>query len=685
MKEISWELKEGCPHMSGAVYLAKQGAYNFTLYSKEADAVTLLVYNSRDFVNPLYQYRMDKFLNKSHYIWHCRIAEEKLPDAKYYAYSVEGPWNPDNGQRFDHEKILLDPFAKGVFFPPRFSRTAAMLPGKNVGCAPLGLLVHKEQFDWGVDHRPRHGSHAIIYEMHVGSFTKRANSGIGKNKRGTFTGVIEKIPYLKELGVTIVELLPVFQNDPQDDENFWGYMPLNFFSPRCDFASADEVQEFKNEFKSMVKALHEADIEVILDVVYNHTVEKDESGPTYSYRGIDNSSYYLLTHDKKKYRNDAGTGNVLRCAHPYVRKLIMESLRYWAKEMHVDGFRFDLASIFARNVNGTLNLEDPAIISEISTDPELAGLRLIGEVWDLSAILLGKSFPGITWMQWNGKFRDDVKSFVKSDTGKVGALMTRLYGSTDLFPDGERYSYRPSQSVNYITCHDGFCIYDLVSYNEKHNEVNGFNNADGSNDNLSWNCGWEGDMNVPEEVRYLRKKQVKNFCSLLFLSNGIPMFFAGDEFMNTQNGNNNPVNQNNEITWLNWSLLEKNNDIFSFFKNMIAFRKDHPSICRSQFWMEDISWYGTKMTEVDLSDNSHCLAFCLHGASQGDTDIYVMINSYWEPVEFKVHEGAAGDWHRVCDTSRQYPNDFLVQGNEERMESMLYTLADRAIAIFIKK
>lgn len=685
MKEESWELKEGYPNLSGASYLAHYCSFNFTLYSKDADAVTLLLYGATDFIIPVYTYRLDKFLNKSHSIWHCLIQEKDIKDAKYYAYRIEGPYNPSQGLRFDHEKILLDPFAKGVFFPPRFSRAAALLPGNNEGKAPLGVLTHKEKFDWGHDHRPRHSSHAIIYEMHVKAFTNRSNSGVGEKNKGTFMGVVEKIPYLKELGVTIVELLPIFQNDPQDDESFWGYMPLNFFSPKRSFASTEDIEELKNEFKAMVKALHEAEIEVILDVVYNHTVEKDETGPTYSFRGIDNESYYLLTPDKKEYRNDTGTGNVLRCAHPYVRKLIMESLRYWAKEMHVDGFRFDLASIFARNNDGTLNTEDSAIISEISTDPDLAQLRLIGEVWDLSAVLLGKSFPGISWLQWNGRYRDDVKSFVKSDAGKVGALMTRLYGSTDLFPDGVKNSYRPYQSVNYITSHDGFCMYDLVSYNEKHNEVNGFNNKDGTDNNLSWNCGWEGNIEVPEEVYELRKKQMKNFCAILFLSNGIPMFASGDEFMNTQNGNNNPVNQDNEITWLNWDLLKKNKNIFEFFKNMISFRKSHPSICRSQFWREDISWYGTISTDVDLSDDSRCLAYCLHGASQNDTDIYVMINAYWEPIEFKFHEGNVGDWYRVVDTSLEPPDDFMLIGKELLINTITYKLKSRSIAIFIRR
>jgi isoamylase len=682
----NWELAEGSPNLSGSVWDQETRSYNFTLFSKEANKVTLLIYNAEDFINPIYRFDFDPLLNKSHHIWHCRIPANKIPRAKYYGYRVEGIWDPSSGKRFDYDKILLDPFSLGVFFPPAFNRIAACLPGKNDGKAPLALLpLQSDQFDWEKDPRPRHGYDAIIYEMHIGAFTKRSNSGVKEINRGTFLGVIEKIPYLKELGITVVELLPVFQSDPQDEDSFWGYMPLSFFSPRWDFAATEEMDKLKNEFKYMIKALHEADIEVILDVVYNHTVESGESGPTYSFRGIDNSSYYLLSPDMGKYLNDSGTGNVLRCAHPYVRKLIMESLRYWAHEMHVDGFRFDLASIFARNNDGSLNQEDPPIISEISSDPELSGLRLIGEVWDLSAMLLGKKFPGITWMQWNGRFRDDIRSFVKGDEGKVPALMTRIYGSTDLFPDGIKDSYRPFQSVNYITCHDGFCLNDLVSYNEKHNEGNGYNNQDGSNENLSWNCGWEGNMNVPEEVIRLRKKQVRNFCTLLLLSNGIPMFYAGDEFMNTQQGNNNPVNQDNEITWLDWDLLSRNSDIFRFFKMMIAFRKSHLSISRSQFWREDIHWYGTLRKEVDLSSNSHCLAFCLHSKLESDNDIYVMINAYWEEVEFIIHEGKPEDWFRVVDTGLNSPDEFKEAGNEIQITGNSYLLKDRSIAFFIKK
>jgi len=363
--------------------------------------------------------------------------------------------------------------------------------------------------------------------------------------------------------------------------------------------------------------------------------------------------------------------------------MIIDSLRFWVIEMHVDGFRFDLASIFSRNIDGSINLDDPPLISEITGSAEYTDVRLIAEAWDPASYELGRSFPGQTWSQWNGKFRDDVRAFVKSDPGKIGDLMSRLYGSSDLFPDDLDNAYHASQSVNYITSHDGFCLYDLVAYNDKHNLANGQNNTDGTDDNLSWNCGWEGDQAVPAEVMRLRKQQIKNFFTILMVSNGTPMFCAGDEFMNTQHGNNNPWNQDNETTWLDWDLLNKNADIFRFFKGMIAFRKAHPSLGRSRFWREDVSWYGVN-GQVDLGYLSHSLAFCLHGNSQQDRDIYVMINAYWEDLNFRIQEGGASDWIRVADTSMPSPYDLLESGREEPLESQNYTLKARSIVVLLK-
>jgi len=680
----TWSQFEGTPQPLGAKWLREENSYNFALYSRHATGVTLLLYAARDLVNPLLRVPLNHLVHKSGRIWHCRLAADEIANASYYAYSVEGP-NSAQGELhfFDPDKVLLDPYARSLFFPPDFRRNASIGRGSNAGRAPVGALPFSNSaFDWTGDSKPRHTSDTIIYEMHVRGFTKRANSGVSPDERGTFAGVIEKIPYLKELGVTAVELMPIFQYDP-DEGNYWGYMPLNFFSPHQGYATSSHTADAIAQFKEMVKALHQAGIEVILDVVYNHTTEAGADGPTYSYRGICNSSYYLLDESMTHYRNDTGTGNVLRSAHPTVRKMIIDSLRFWVLEMHVDGFRFDLASIFSRNTDGSINLEDPPLISEITGGADYANVRLIAEAWDPASYELGRSFPGQSWSQWNGKFRDDVRAFVKSDAGKVGALMARLYGSSDLFPDDLDDAYHPLQSVNYITSHDGFCLYDLVAYNDKHNLANGQNNTDGTDNNLSWNCGWEGDQNVPPEVVQLRKRQIKNFFTILMVSNGTPMFCAGDEFVNTQGGNNNPWNQDNETTWLDWDLLKQNRDMFRFFKGMIAFRKAHPSLARSRFWRDDISWYGIN-GQVDLGYLSHSLAFCLHGGSQQDRDIYVMINAYWEDLNFQIQEGEVNGWMRVADTSMPSPLDLLESGKEEALGSLNYKVKARSVVVLVK-
>jgi glycogen operon protein len=363
--------------------------------------------------------------------------------------------------------------------------------------------------------------------------------------------------------------------------------------------------------------------------------------------------------------------------------MIIDSLSFWVKEMHVDGFRFDLASIFSRNSDGSINLEDPPIISEITSAEAFGAVRHIAEAWDPVSYELGRSFPGRSWSQWNDRFRDDLRAFVKGDPGKVGDLMSRIYGSADLFPDDLDNAYRPCQTINYVASHDGFCLYDLVAYNAKRNSANGQNNNDGTDNNLSWNCGWEGDQQVPTEVMHLRKQQIKNFFAILMLSNGTPMFRAGDEFMNTQGGNNNPWNQDNETTWLDWDLLKKHGEIFRFFKGMIAFRKAHPSLARSRFWRDDVRWYGVDR-QVDLSDFSHSLAFCLHGGSQHDRDIYVMINAYWEDLSFRIQEGEARTWMRIADTSKPSPLDLLEIGSEEHLATLDYKVKARSLVVLLR-
>ncbi len=671
-----WEIADGAPSPLGVTWIEAHQAYNFALYSRHATGVTLLLYAAPDPATPVYAYRFNRFANKTGRVWHCWVPAAAAPNATWYAYRVDGPYEPAAGHRFDPQKILLDPHAPAVFFPPGYSRAAAARPGANDGGAPLGVLpARRAPFDWGDDPRPRHTHDTIVYELHVKGFTARPNSGVSPATRGTFAGLIEKIPYLQELGVTVVELLPIYQYDPQE-RNYWGYMTLHFFSPHRGYACGDPI----DEFRELVNALHAAGIEVVLDVVYNHTSEGNETGPTYCYRGIDNSSYYLLDPASGVYANDSGCGNVLRCANPAVRAMVMSSLRLWTEDMHVDGFRFDLASIFTRNSDGSINLDDPPLIADISTYARYHDIRTIAEAWDISSYQLGRSFPGLNWLQWNGMFRDDLRAFVRGDGGKVGAVMARLYGSDDVFPDTLLDAYRPYQSVNFITAHDGFCLYDLVAYNHKHNDANGHNGTDGTDHNLSWNCGWEGDAGAPADVLALRRRQVKNFCCLLMLANGTPMFCAGDEFMHTQRGNNNPYNQDNETTWLDWERRNRHPDVFRFFKLMIAFRKARPSISRSRFWREDVSWYGVS-GPPDLGDDSHTLAYCLRGGAVGDTDIYVMINAYWEDRAFTIQEGQAGDWRRVVDTSLPSPDDIVDPGREVRLDNRQYLVKARSVVV----
>ena len=679
-RAATWEQVEGSTLPLGCTWIEEEQAFNFAVYAEHAASVTLLLYAPPELVTPAFTYSFDFLRNKSGRIWHCRIPITDMEKYRYYAYSVSGEDSP-GVHSFDPQKVLLDPYANAVFFPPEFDRTLAMREGSNAGRAPLGVLPSPTaEFDWGESRPPLHEADAIIYELHVRGFTRNPNSGVDPSRAGTYAGLVEKIPYLKDLGVTVVELMPIFQRDPQEGD-YWGYMPLNFFSPHAQYADNRDLEQHF-EFKNMVKAFHEAGFGIVLDVVYNHTCEGDHRGPIYSYKGLGSASYYMMTSDPAKpYANYSGTGNTLNFGRSHVRKIVMDSLRYWKKEMHIDGFRFDLASVFSRNTDGSLNWGHAPIFAEIASDPELGPLRLIAEPWDTGAYQLGRGFPGITWLQWNGRFRDDLRRFVKGDAGMVPDLMRRIYGSDDFFPDDRDDAYHAYQSVNYITSHDGFTLYDLVSYNEKHNWANGQNNQDGMNDNYSWNCGHEGDAGAPAEVLELRRKQAKNFFCLLMLSNGTPMFRAGDEFLNTQFGNNNPYNQDNATGWLDWSQLKANQDVFRFFKSMIAFRKNHPTLSRSRFWREDVAWYSTS-SAADLSEDSRSLAFCLHGASQNDHDIYVMINAYWENLEFQIQEATASEWTRIVDTELPTPNDFSNSG--EPLKTLRYLVAPRSVVVLLR-
>ena len=701
----NWDTQAGSPTPLGVTWIDAELAYNFALYSKYAEKVILLLYQAADLVNSAVKYEFDSRRNKTGRVWHARIPKAQMAGAEYYAYSIDGP--PSSDSRFERhafnpQKILLDPYAKSVFFPPAFDRVAALGTASNAGKAPLGILCDQDMsFDWGTDARPHHDGDLIIYEMHVRGFTMNPNSGVSAENRGTFAGMIEKIPYLHELGITAVELMPVIQFD-DTEPNYWGYMPLNFFAPHCKYAHQQSGCDQIQEFRKMVKALHQSGIEIILDVVYNHTGEGNESGPTFSLKGIDNSTYYMASPDPQHpYADYTGTGNTLHCANAAVRQLIVDSLRYWVREMHVDGFRFDLASVFSRNTDGSINFDDPPIFGDIATDPDLAGVRLIAEPWegnsrypnyelgetefvDRDLIMscwqmsscqcppvrsaLQRSFPGIGWRQWNDRFCRTIQHFVKSDPGFVSDLMTRIYGSSDLFPDSLMDACRPYQSLNYISSHDGLTLFDLVAYDSPD----------------SWNCGdRDGESGVDAEVMRLRKRQMKNFFCLLMLSNGTPMFRAGDEFLHTQGGDGNPYNVDSSTTWLDWSRLDTHADIFRFFQKMIAFSKSHPSIGRSLFWRDDVIWYGVGR-DVDWSSDSRSLAYCLHGASESDSDLYVMINAYWERLTFTVQEGQARDWKPVVDTYFESPDDFVDPSATSGLLSLTYAVEPRSLVVLVR-
>ena len=627
--------------------------------------------------------------HKTHDTWHCRVDESALAGIKYYAFCMDGPieGRGDVINAFQKDKVLLDPYAKAVHFPDDFDAEAARLSGSNAGKAPVGLLNKAAARCTKAQSYKRHQRHElIIYEMHVKGFTRNANSGIDQNKLGTYAGVIDKIEHLKTLGITAVELMPIYQREPNSSD-YWGYNPLNFFSPEGAYAESKSACGQHQEFKAMVQALHDAGIDVILDVVYNHSCEGNHQGPTYSYKGIDNSSYYILSENPEDpYMNFSGTGNTINSEAASVRRVIVDSLRYWVTEMGVDGFRFDLASIFTRTSDGSIDPERPALFDQIAADPVLSNVHLIGEPWDMGSYQLGQAFPGVRWSQWNGRYRDSMQKFIRSDPNLVATMMSNIYGSCDLFPDSLAQAYRPFQSINYITSHDGFSLYDQVSYNHKRNWANGEDNNDGSNP-YSWNCGApenEGDDNITPEIKALRLQQVRNFITLLMLSNGAPMFRMGDEFLQTQAGNNNPYNQDNKTSWLDWDSAKSNKSMTQFFSKLIEFRKVNSSISRPGFWREDIQWFGVNSVDVDLSYDSHSFAYYLSGKGVGGKSLYVMINTYWQPLDFTV-QIENKTWTRVIDTSLTNTQSVTPKGINFKLENDQHQVKSRSIVVLMEK
>lgn len=664
---------------------------NFCIFSQNASAIDLLLFNSAEAAKPTYVIKLNPLKNKTYHYWHVFIPG--LQAGQIYAYRAYGEFAPEKGHRFDKTKILLDPYAKAIVGDEIYDRAAASGWGKNCEKAFKGVVVDPSTYDWESDRHPRTPySASVIYEMHVGGFTRNPNSGVTAKKRGTYAGLIEKIPYLKELGITAVELLPVHQFDVQDVrpglKNYWGYSTVGFFAPHRGYSSQRDPVGAVNEFRDMVKALHKEGIEVILDVVFNHTAEGNENGPTISFRGLDNEIYYILEDDPALYKNYSGCGNTFKGNHPVVGRLIVDSLRYWVSEMHVDGFRFDLASVLSRDIYGE-PIEDAGalkILSIIESDPVLAGSKLIAEAWDAAGLYhVGKFVDQADWFcEWNGPFRDDVRRFVKSDRGAVKHLANRLMASPDIYL---RLDTDINRCINFVTCHDGFTLNDLVSYNQKHNEANNENSRDGCNHNFSWNCGVEGVTDDPEVIQ-LRWQQIKNFLTVLFMSQGTPMLLMGDEIRHTQFGNNNAYCQDNELSWFDWSLVEKNQDLLRFVKKLIQFVGELKIFRSKQFLQVDkegsqpyIIWHGQRLQQPDWSDNSRCLAFSLCHPEHEER-LHVIFNAYWEPLEFELPSLKLGNaWYRIVDTSLPAPEDFADPHQAHKIYEGSYLVAARSSVV----
>jgi isoamylase len=661
---------------------------NFSVFSKGSTQVELLLFERVDDAKPSVVIPLDSVRHRTYHYW--RVFVPGLEAGQIYGYRAFGPFEPHQGLRFDAGKVLFDPYGKAMAMPDRYSRIRASAPGDNCATAMKSVVADPTLYDWEGDiplQRPF--AQTVIYEMHVRGFTRHPSSSLPPETRGTYRGLIDKIPYLKDLGVSAVELLPVFQFDEQDampgHVNYWGYSPVSFFAPHVGYSTRKDPLGAIDEFRDLVKAFHRAGLEIILDVVFNHTAEGDHRGPTLCYRGLDNRAYYMLEGDQSRYANYTGTGNTLNANQPIVRRLILDSLHYWVEEMHVDGFRFDLASILSRDEFGR-PLANPPILWDIESDPVLAGTKLIAEAWDSAGLYQVGSFIGDSWKEWNGEFRDDVRRFMKGDHGTVTRLAQRLHGSPDLYGAHER---EPEKSINFITCHDGFTLNDLVSYNQKHNEANGEGDRDGSENNMSWNCGVEGPTDDPA-IERLRNRQVKTFLALTMLSIGAPILLMGDEVRRTQRGNNNDYCQDNEISWFDWTGLEKHADIHRFVRLLLLMRSGAASPGResSQTLNEilrqaRIEWHGVKLDRPDWSEESHSLALTAN-TIDGRFLFHVMVNAYWEPLEFELPPCAAGmhqGWRRAIDTYLESPDDICDGPDAPLFPGRTYVVQPRSLAL----
>ena len=665
---------------------------NFSIFSRHATRVELLLFPSVDSPEPCQIIMLDPEVNRTFYIWHVFV--EGLPVGTAYAWRMDGPGDTQHsGLRFDAQKVLLDPGAKAVY-DGRWDRARACRPGDNVSSSMRALVVD-DRYDWEGD-RPLAvpPTEAIIYELHVGGFTRHPSSGV--RHPGTFHGLIEKVPYLQSLGITHVELMPIMAFDEQDVpaetaalglRNYWGYSTHSFHSPHPRYCVTPQLATHPNEFRDLVKALHRAGIGVILDVVFNHTAEGNEQGPVINFKGIDNAVFYQFSaEDRRYYRDYTGCGNTVNCNHPMVSNFILNCLERWVEEFHVDGFRFDLASAMARGEDGA-PMPNPPLLWAIELSDDLARTGLIAEAWDAAGLYQVGSFPGYRWMEWNGRYRDVLRRCLRGEGGLIGELATRLCGSEDLY----RWQNRlPTNSVNFITCHDGFTLIDLFSYEHKHNEANGEQNRDGANDNFSCNCGVEGDTDDPQ-VLTLRRQLAKNAYTLLLLSQGVPMLLGGDEVLNTQHGNNNAYCQDNETAWFDWRLVERNADMLRFVRHMIALRRRHPALRRRRFLtgrpvpgraLPDVSWHGEGLEPPDWHD-SHArrLAFTLAAQEPREADLHVIVNLADSATQRPLPEVPGRRWQLAVDTAAGLPGDIVPPHRQQVLPPGALNVAPRSVVV----
>ncbi len=678
------ETRIGLPRPLG-VYRRNDGV-NFALFSRHGERVWLEFYDAIDDKAPTHRFELTPERHRTGDIWHIWV--KGVPTGQQYGYRVDGPYKPEEGHRFNPYRLLIDPYAPGIthtddwdfgkacgYDPSGEGGLREMSRENNAHVTPSSLVLDSRT-GWEETRPPQHPwSETVIYELHVRGFTVHESAGV--EHPGTYKGLTEKIPYLQELGVTAVELMPVHEFNEHEIgrinpitreplRNFWGYSPAAFMAPNAAYACGECLGDQVQEFKEMVRAFHEAGIEVLLDVVFNHTAEGNETGPTFSWRGIDNQLYYFLEKDRTFYRDYTGTGNTLKTYHAVVHDLILDALRHWVVEMHVDGFRFDLASVLGRDEDGNLRT-DPPLLERIAQDPVLRHVKMIAEAWDAAGAYQVGKFHERRWSEWNGRFRDDVRRFWRGDEGMLGAFAQRLTGSADLYEDSGK---GPASSINFVTCHDGFTLNDLVSYERKHNEANGEFNRDGSDANYSRNYGIEGPTD-DASIQAVRNRQVKNFLATLFLSRGVPMLLHGDEFRRTQQGNNNAYCQDNEIGWTLWDRQEKHADIHRFTCEMTAFRRRHPVLQRMEFYRDDeVRWLGPD-GETPPWDDRSARALGFQVREESGALLLLLFNASAQSVDFNIHAPPDGfTWYRAIDTQHESPEDILPEGKQEQLDGI---------------